>query len=88
MRTRYGFIASLDRVFELALMAEQGLALSSPYINNDTALKDQVTAITPSIQSYPDVLDTITRDLYPPEFDGSQSYTDQVARAALFIGDE
>lgn len=65
--------------------ADEGLLFTDPAIQSDSSFESAVRVQLPNIQ--PNVLDYIKNVLYPPIYDGSHGYTDQIGRAALVIGD-
>lgn len=66
---------------------DEGLGFISPFIANETTFKQNVILV-----SFPDA-DTnnatgyISDVLYPPIFDGSQNYTDQIGRADAIVSE-
>ncbi|GME61741.1 acetylcholinesterase [Neofusicoccum parvum] len=64
--------------------SDEGLLFTPPVTNNSGYL-DFVRGNFPSARS--SVVDYIANTLYPPVFDGSMGYRDQVGRAALTIGE-
>lgn len=67
----------------------KGLLFTSPFIQNNTALKRQLLSVLPTLGAWPAVLKYITKTLYPPVFDGSQAqnYTNQIARASALTAE-
>jgi len=65
--------------------ADEGLVFTPPFITNNTAyeafLKTSYPDISPSVVSY------ISNVLYPPVFDGSLGYKDNIGRAVLTISE-
>ena len=65
--------------------ANEGLYFANPFIRNESAfietLQGGFPAISPTDTKY------IANVLYPPVFDGSYGYTDQITREALLISD-
>lgn len=68
---------------------DEGLAFTSPFYQNDTAFRNAITSLLPTIRAFPEVVDYISGTLYPPVFDGSQAqnYTDQIGRASAMISE-
>lgn len=63
----------------------EGLTFTNPFVTNDEELTEFLQASLPRASD--DVLDTILNDLYPPVFDGSAGYIDQISRLSRIIGD-
>jgi len=63
----------------------EGLFFSSPFIQNDTAFINYVHQSIPGIT--PAILNYITQTLYPPVFDGSYGYTNQLGRTSLLTSE-
>ncbi|PNS17242.1 Secreted lipase [Sphaceloma murrayae] len=69
--------------------ANEGLLFTSPFVQTEAQLRTSLTTALPTIAAFPDQLDFILNDLYPPIFDGSQaqSYRDQIARSAAITAE-
>ncbi len=65
--------------------AQEGILFTPPYVTNDTAYRSFIRSLAPSIM--PSVLDYISTVLYPPIFNGSTPYTDQLGRAAFTLSE-
>lgn len=65
--------------------ADEGLVFTSPFVTNNTGYDTYLETTFPTIN--PTVLNYIANVLYPPVFDGSYAYTDQIGRAALTISE-
>lgn len=61
--------------------ANEGLLFTSPYITNDTAFTAYLQQAFPA--AAPAVIQYIANTLYPPIFNGSSPYRDQISRASL-----
>ncbi|KAF2100145.1 alpha/beta-hydrolase [Rhizodiscina lignyota] len=61
--------------------ADEGLDFTPYYIQNDTAARDNLEISLPDISK--ESLDFVLDTLYPPVYDGSLGYHDQIARVAL-----
>ncbi len=66
--------------------AEEGLLFTNPAMNSDDAFESYIRRNLPG--AVDEVIDYITGTLYPPVFDGSQGYTDQIGRAAKSISEQ
>lgn len=60
--------------------ADEGIGFTSPYAENDTAFLQDVGSWIPSTTATKRNLAYINSTLYPPVFDGSHGYTDQIGR--------
>lgn len=70
--------------------AREGLLFTSPFASsNETALTNYITANLPTLRAWPQVLDYILTEAYPPIYDGSQAqnYTDPIARASAITAE-
>ncbi|MCJ1356216.1 MAG: hypothetical protein MMC33_006210 [Icmadophila ericetorum] len=65
--------------------ADEGLDFTNPAITNNTIYNDFVLVNFPDIQTA--AFDYITQTLYPPIFDGSQGYKDEIGRAVKTISE-
>ncbi|KFY69939.1 hypothetical protein V499_09615 [Pseudogymnoascus sp. VKM F-103] len=65
--------------------SEEGFLFASPFVTNDTTLKEYLQGSVPAI--LPSALDTIVTDLYPPNFDGSLPYTTQLSRTSVLVSE-
>ncbi|KAF4547710.1 Carboxylesterase-like protein 3 [Elsinoe fawcettii] len=67
----------------------EGLLFTSPFIQSEQNLRDSLVSAIPTIAAFPDEIDFILNDLYPPVFDGTQaqSYRDQIARSAAITAE-
>ena len=63
----------------------QGLFFSPPFVRTDRDLVRYLEQRLP--QAAKDAIDFVTDSLYPPVFDGSEGYSDQLQRAAAILGD-
>ncbi|EON65216.1 hypothetical protein W97_04453 [Coniosporium apollinis CBS 100218] len=66
--------------------ANEGLLFTSPFITNDTAYEAYIRRNIPSATN--DVIEYITNTLYPPVFDGSEGYTDQIGRVSKTLSEQ
>lgn len=64
---------------------QEGLDFTDLAVVNPSALGAYIQNYFPGIQ--PSVVDYIDKVLYPPVFDGSYGYKDQISRSALIVGD-
>ena len=64
--------------------ADEALTFVDPALDN-SSLSGYLQSVLLGIQ--PSIIDYIEKVLYPPLFDGSQGYTDQIGRTALIISD-
>ena len=69
--------------------ADEGLIFTSPYNQNDSALRATLETALPTLRGLPATGDYISNVLYPPVFDGSQAmnYTSQIGRAAALTSE-
>ncbi|TKX25031.1 hypothetical protein C1H76_2741 [Elsinoe australis] len=69
--------------------ANEGLLFTSPFIQTETDLRNAIITALPTIAAFPDQLNFILNDLYPPVFDGSQAqgYRDNIARSAAITAE-
>lgn len=65
------------------LTVSQGILFTSPATATEAGFNAQLQGIFPATRAYPNVLDYITNTLYPPVFDGSYPYIENIGRAAL-----
>lgn len=65
--------------------ADEGLVFTPPFITNNTAYESFLRLSYPDIS--PSVVSYISNVLYPPIFDGSLGYKDNIGRAALTIAE-
>lgn len=65
--------------------SDEGLFFSSPFINNETTFDNFVSQNLPAATSA--TINYITQTLYPPVFDGSYGYTNQLERTSLLLGE-
>ncbi|MCJ1467118.1 hypothetical protein MMC07_005740 [Pseudocyphellaria aurata] len=65
--------------------ADEGLDFTDPAVQSDSSFGPYIRSRLPDIE--PSVVDYIEKVLYPPIFDGSHGYTDQIGRSALLISD-
>ncbi|OBT43811.1 hypothetical protein VE00_06304 [Pseudogymnoascus sp. WSF 3629] len=65
--------------------SEEGFLFASPFVTNDTTLKEYLQGSVPAI--LPTALDTIVTSLYPPKFDGSLPYTTQLSRTSVLVSE-
>jgi carboxylesterase type B len=63
--------------------SNEGLFFASPFIQNQTAYAEGIQTLLPDASAK--TLDYIDTVLYPPVFDGTHGYTNQVERTALTI---
>jgi cholinesterase len=63
----------------------EGLFFSSPFIQNDTTFVNYVRQTIPAATTA--TVNYITETLYPPVFDGSYGYTDQLGRTSLLVSE-
>jgi carboxylesterase type B len=63
----------------------EGLLLTSPFIQNETALVSYLISIAPSASQ--STINYITKMLYPPVFDGSYGYKNMIQRVALLLSE-
>lgn len=63
------------------------MSFTSPFIQNNTAFDQSIALALPTVRAWPSVLSYISNTLYPPIFDGSQNYTNQIARAAALTSE-
>lgn len=78
-----GYLYNSNGIIDVTNARLQGLLFTSPFIQNNTAFRQQVLSVFPNLVAFPSILRYIIRTLYPPIFDGSQAqnYTNQIARA-------
>ncbi|KAI9822839.1 MAG: hypothetical protein M1826_000367 [Phylliscum demangeonii] len=62
---------------------DEGLIFSSPYIRDDAGYTTYIRQSFPAASAA--VVDYIAHTMYPPVFDGSRGYRDQIQRTALTI---
>lgn len=69
--------------------ADEGLLFTSPFLQNNSAIRQYLLNALPTIRAYPSVVNYIANTLYPPVFDGSQAmnYTNQIARGAAIASE-
>ena len=65
--------------------ADEGLLFTDPTITTDDAFNSFVSNLVPNIES--SVVSYIENTLYPPIFNGSMPYTDDIGRSSLLIGE-
>lgn len=67
----------------------EGLLFTSPFLSNDSDVKNFFESLLPSIKAFPAAEDYLLNTLYPPIFDGSQAqnYTDQIGRASAAVAE-
>ncbi|KAL7951249.1 Alpha/Beta hydrolase protein [Trichoderma barbatum] len=65
--------------------ADEGLVFSSPYIQNNGDFGDYLGSVFPSTR--PEVIDYMSGVLYPPIFDGSLGYKNQLQRLDLMFSE-
>lgn len=65
--------------------SNEGLFFASPFIQNQTAYAAAIQSLFPDISAK--AVDYIDTTLYPPVFDGTYGYTNQVLRTALTISE-
>ncbi|KAF2219183.1 carboxylesterase family protein-like protein [Elsinoe ampelina] len=67
----------------------EGLLFTSPFIQTEQNLRDSLVVSQPQLAAFPDQIDFILNDLYPPIFDGSQAqgYRNQIARSAAITAE-
>ncbi|KFY48427.1 hypothetical protein V495_01341 [Pseudogymnoascus sp. VKM F-4514 (FW-929)] len=65
--------------------SEEGFLFASPFVTNDSDLKAYLQGSVPAI--LPTALDTVVKDLYPPNFDGSLPYTTQLSRTSVLVSE-
>lgn len=63
----------------------EGLLFTPPYITSDNAFREYVTEQLPLATT--EVIDYIAETLYPPTYDGSLGYRNDVQRAALLLSE-
>jgi hypothetical protein len=63
----------------------EGLLFASPFIMNEQDYEGWLTSLLPNISSQ--ALSTIKNDLYPPNFNGSYGYVDQLGRVTATYAD-
>lgn len=78
---------SLDKSLRVMTSHTQneGSLFANPFITNETAFTEHVRHTFPGASQAS--IDYVTRDLYPPVFDGSNGYTTQFERTSL-LGSE
>jgi carboxylesterase type B len=64
---------------------DEGLLFTSPFIQNETAFDNFVRQTVPA--ATPATVNLITETLYPPVFNGSYGYTNQLERTALIVSE-
>ncbi|KAF2233725.1 alpha/beta-hydrolase [Viridothelium virens] len=64
---------------------DEGLLFTSPYVQNDEQFREYATTSFPGVSAA--VIDYVTGTLYPPIFDGTYNYTNQLQRTALLISE-
>ncbi|KAI9806534.1 MAG: hypothetical protein M1833_003721 [Piccolia ochrophora] len=74
-----------DVTFMVGHNANEGLLFTSPFIRDDTSFRAFIQNSFP--RASPAVIDTIAVDFYPPTFDGSAGYTNQIQRTALYLSE-
>ena len=65
--------------------ADEGLLFTSPYIENNTDFANYVSDVFPT--AHAETVEYITEVLYPPIFDGSIGYTNEIGRTDLFFSE-
>ena len=65
--------------------ADEGLLFVNPAIQTDQQFKDFLAFEIPDLS--PAGINYIAETLYPPKFDGSLGYTDQIGRTALVVAE-
>jgi carboxylesterase type B len=63
----------------------EGLTFASPFISNESSFATYVRQTIPAASSA--VINTITQTLYPPVFDGTYGYKNQLERTSLLISE-
>ncbi|KAI9666250.1 MAG: hypothetical protein M1821_004185 [Bathelium mastoideum] len=64
---------------------DEGLLFTSPYVQTDEEFRAMSTTDFPGVD--PAVIDYVAGTLYPPVFDGTYDYTNQLERTALLISE-
>ncbi|KAH8587533.1 Alpha/Beta hydrolase protein [Bisporella sp. PMI_857] len=64
---------------------KESFVFTNPFVNSDAEFVDHVRSAFPGAPKA--AIDHITHSLYPPVFDGSQSYTTQFGRVALMAAE-
>ncbi|CAK4029274.1 Hypothetical predicted protein [Lecanosticta acicola] len=67
--------------------ADEGILFTNPYVQNDTAFLQDVGSWMPPQAATNTSLAYINSTLYPPVFDGTHNYTNQIARTAFAISE-
>jgi carboxylesterase type B len=65
--------------------ADEGLTFSNPYIQNNGEFSDYLRSVFPSTRQ--EVIDYMSSVLYPPIFDGTLGYTNQLQRVDLIFSE-
>ena len=63
----------------------EGLLFSSPFINNETTFINYVRQTLPAATKA--TINYVTKTLYPPVFNGSYGYTNQLERTSLLVSE-
>lgn len=63
----------------------EGLSFSSPFIQNETGFSTYIRTTLPAATAA--TINYITQTLYPPVFNGSYGYTNQLQRTALLVSE-
>ncbi|KAK9428007.1 alpha/beta-hydrolase [Lipomyces doorenjongii] len=64
---------------------DEGLIFSSPYVQNQTTFEAYIAGLYP--EASPSIISYISETLYPPNFDGTYGYLNEVERTALFYSE-
>ena len=64
---------------------DEGLTFTNPFVSNDDELTAYLRQALPRASD--EVLETIQAELYPPVFDGSFGYKDEIKRLATIVAD-
>ncbi|KAK9385257.1 hypothetical protein V1515DRAFT_588516 [Lipomyces mesembrius] len=64
---------------------DEGLPFSSPYVQNQTTFEAYIAGLYP--EASPLIISYISETLYPPNFDGTYGYLNEVERTALFYSE-
>jgi carboxylesterase type B len=69
----------------LANNADEGLLFINPTVQTKEAFDQLVVGLAPNFS--PKEITTVTEQLYPPEFNGSFGYVDEITRQAVMLAD-
>jgi hypothetical protein len=73
----------------MELIPHQGLLFTSPFNQNNTAVRNSLLTTLPTLAGLPAITKYIFNTLYPPVFDGTQAmnYTNQIGRASAIVSE-